>query len=291
MKKSGFTLAEVLITLGIIGVVAALTAPALVQNAGSAQIGPKLAKAVSTFELANQNMLNAADAATIKASGATSGNGTAEENYLNNLSNYMKANLQTETDGNKYADMLTDYNGDALTSPNGYDKWLEQNRIDLDKIEVTPSWGEALQGALFGTAAVAAPYNQQLQNLVQQQIALRLMGLKPQTAVQTIALGKDGMLFAVDIDANVEGRIGNQQTIAHKIGYGTVVIDINGKAEPNKMGRDAFLFQLQADGSLIPYGSNGEWDTGDDKCNATEVTTGYTCGASIYENNLKVIYQ
>ena len=30
MKKSGFTLAEVLITLGIIGVVAALTAPALV---------------------------------------------------------------------------------------------------------------------------------------------------------------------------------------------------------------------------------------------------------------------
>ena len=53
MKKHGFTLAEVLITLGIIGVVAALTAPALVQNAGSAQIGPKLAKAVSTFEIAN----------------------------------------------------------------------------------------------------------------------------------------------------------------------------------------------------------------------------------------------
>ena len=39
MKKFGFTLAEVLITLDIIGVVAALTAPALVQNAGSAQIG------------------------------------------------------------------------------------------------------------------------------------------------------------------------------------------------------------------------------------------------------------
>ncbi|MDR1327133.1 MAG: prepilin-type N-terminal cleavage/methylation domain-containing protein [Heliobacteriaceae bacterium] len=32
MKKNGFTLAEVLITLGIIGVVAALTLPALIQN-------------------------------------------------------------------------------------------------------------------------------------------------------------------------------------------------------------------------------------------------------------------
>ena len=30
MKKFGFTLAEVLVTLGIIGVVAALTAPALI---------------------------------------------------------------------------------------------------------------------------------------------------------------------------------------------------------------------------------------------------------------------
>lgn len=49
----GFTLAEVLITLGIIGVVAALTAPALVQNAGTAKIGPTLAKVVSTLENAN----------------------------------------------------------------------------------------------------------------------------------------------------------------------------------------------------------------------------------------------
>ena len=275
MKKSGFTLAEVLITLGIIGVVAALTAPALVQNAGSAQIGPKLAKAVSTFELANQNMLNAADAATIKASGATSGNGTAEENYLNNLSNYMKANLQTETDGNKYADMLTDYNGDALTSPNGYDKWLNQIVIPggLRPYEgETPLLRGHLMDSIFGAPAVAAPLVNNWQNNLQNPVFvpnIRLVGLKPQTAVQTISMGKDGMLYAVDIDANVELRIAGQQTTAHKTGYGTVVIDINGKAEPNKMGRDAFLFQLQADGSLIPYGSNGSWDTGDDKCNAT----------------------
>ena len=49
--RKGFTLAEVLITLTIIGVVAALTAPALVNNAGFARVGPSLAKFVNTFEI------------------------------------------------------------------------------------------------------------------------------------------------------------------------------------------------------------------------------------------------
>ena len=40
MKKHGFTLAEVLITLGIVGVVAALTAPALVLSSRNEAIQP-----------------------------------------------------------------------------------------------------------------------------------------------------------------------------------------------------------------------------------------------------------
>ena len=58
MKKSGFTLAEVLITLAIIGVIAALTLPGLMTDTASAQIGPKLAKAVSMFEQGNESLLN-----------------------------------------------------------------------------------------------------------------------------------------------------------------------------------------------------------------------------------------
>ena len=54
MKRKGFTLSEVLITLGIIGVVAALTLPSLISDTSSAQIGPKLGKAVSMFEQANE---------------------------------------------------------------------------------------------------------------------------------------------------------------------------------------------------------------------------------------------
>ena len=58
MKKFGLTLAETLITLGVIGVIATLTIPNTIGKAGNiAQIGPKLAKAVSNFEQANQTLL------------------------------------------------------------------------------------------------------------------------------------------------------------------------------------------------------------------------------------------
>ena len=56
MKKilKGFTLAEVLITLGIVGVIAALTLPGLSLNVQNQQIGPALAKAINTLEYANK---------------------------------------------------------------------------------------------------------------------------------------------------------------------------------------------------------------------------------------------
>ena len=50
MKKFGFTLAEVLITLGIIGVVAAVTLPTVVMNAKYKQIGVKLQKFHTNLE-------------------------------------------------------------------------------------------------------------------------------------------------------------------------------------------------------------------------------------------------
>lgn len=57
MLKHGFTLAEVLITLLIVGVVATLTTPALVKNVGSSKIGPQLSKFVNTMETGFENMM------------------------------------------------------------------------------------------------------------------------------------------------------------------------------------------------------------------------------------------
>ena len=50
MKKKGFTLAEVLITIAIIGVVAAITLPTLMQDGSKQQLGTKLAKFHANLE-------------------------------------------------------------------------------------------------------------------------------------------------------------------------------------------------------------------------------------------------
>lgn len=56
MKKilKGFTLAEVLVTLSIVGIIAALTLPSLTLNVQKQQIPPALAKAINTLESANK---------------------------------------------------------------------------------------------------------------------------------------------------------------------------------------------------------------------------------------------
>ena len=252
MKKIGFTLAEVLITLGIVGVVAALTAPALVQNAATAQTGPKLAKAVSTLEVANQNFLTQMSADTLAAAGAYTGDSKKSAiNYIKNLSNYMKISYYDETGKSKqYKDMLRSYNED---SSNSY---------------VSGAPGD------YGVLSALALYY--------------------------LGLSKDGVLYGF-----CQSLVDNSPNgiPAHQRLEGLVLIDINGFAEPNRVGRDAFFFVMYKDGSLKPIGGNQwstdeslnashNWETGTrDKCNATEVTSGWSCAGSIFENDQKVIYQ
>ena len=53
MKKNlGFTLAEVLLTLGIIGVVAAMTIPMLITNYQKKQVAAQLKESYSVFQQA-----------------------------------------------------------------------------------------------------------------------------------------------------------------------------------------------------------------------------------------------
>ena len=59
--KKGFTLAELLVTLGVLGVISAVTLPGLINNATDAKIGPSLAKAVASFDHANKAFLSDQD--------------------------------------------------------------------------------------------------------------------------------------------------------------------------------------------------------------------------------------
>ncbi len=86
MKKHGFTLAEILVTLGIIGVVAALVMPTFVQSTQNAKVGPRLAKAVAMFEQANQAILSDEEADSLAGAGVISNT----TNYFATLAEHLK---------------------------------------------------------------------------------------------------------------------------------------------------------------------------------------------------------
>ena len=114
MFKKGFTLAEVLITLGIIGVVAALTLPGLLTDTASAQIGPKLAKARSMFEQGNQALLSGNNVDRLSEGGFLQDH----EAYLKSLSDYMKINkfdTYFETVNKLYEGLNEPYKGEFPT--------------------------------------------------------------------------------------------------------------------------------------------------------------------------------
>lgn len=224
MKKLGFTLAEVLITLGIIGVVAALTAPALVQNAGTAKVGPTLAKVVSTLEVANEQMLHDEDATDL--SKVCQGD-DVEREYTERLAKYVAGSSYDKSVLKNAAYNATEDDGDE----NEYEHFVFGN------VEIFFS-------------SLGGEYN-------------------------------------YDPKGSFKGRFLDFQ------------VDINGQAaKPNRWGKDLFWFYIDKNGTIIPEGGrlrawlwNEENPAWEKSCNEDKVEDGPECTGSIFDNNMKVIYQ
>ncbi len=126
MKKNGFTLAEVLITLAIIGVVATLTLPALMTNTQEQQSKTGLKKGINTLTEAAQ--MNQAIAGFDYASfNETSTNDTESQSLFGLLANRTNIDYQTSGDSTDAADAVnvgaSNYvvffrDGSALAFPN-----------------------------------------------------------------------------------------------------------------------------------------------------------------------------
>jgi hypothetical protein len=64
----------------------------------------------------------------------------------------------------------------------------------------------------------------------------------------------------------------------------SILIDANGSAKPNKIGRDIFIFGCKNDGILYPAGSSSYLS------NTTCSDTGYGCTYKLVSNGYKVNY-
>lgn len=88
--KVGFTLAEVLITLGIIGVVAALTIPGLINNYKAARLKSQFLKSYSTIQQVFKRMQD--DEISVDPSSYTDG-GSFQDVFIKYLSGAQKCHL------------------------------------------------------------------------------------------------------------------------------------------------------------------------------------------------------
>ena len=135
MKKSGFSLAEVLITVAIIGVISALTLPTLQKNISKSQIPPALAKAINTLENANRMAMQQTDARNIVDAEKTLNGGSAPaQGYTTLLDNYVAGSIDasnpaifTSKDGIQFTVTETEANElkPANTNTNKYSSYYK----------------------------------------------------------------------------------------------------------------------------------------------------------------------
>ncbi len=132
-KKAAFTLAEVLITLGIIGVVAAMTIPTLITSYKEKQTVSQLTKAYSTLSSAFQMMQ--AEYGTIDTWGLTNSvTGMVDDNG-NRLYNHDSVKLVTAR-FKKYLKVAKTCELDKVCFPG---KWYNLAGDDLSDAETTTS--------------------------------------------------------------------------------------------------------------------------------------------------------
>ena len=244
MKKYGFTLAEVLITLTIIGVVAAITTPSLNSNIQKNKVGPALSKFINTLENAHETMIANGDVDRLSDLV-----GKNADTYMDKLSTYAKGMQETKTIAD-FAYKPASYTGVTNSDPAPY---YELTNYPED----TTTTG--IYNFADGSSMAFYLYN-------------------PGTTL-------------------VKG--------AYKGNIASVWFDINGfDKKPNKAGKDEFKFYIDNSGSVYPDGGKVKksmipeaytWEDATNTRNACNdkisVGTGVYCGASVVDNNFKVIYK
>ena len=253
--KKGFTLAEVLITLGIIGVVAALTAPALNSAVQKAKVPPILRKFIATMETVHEHILSDNEA-DVMSTAIGCGVAGQEANYYQNLAKYLKGTFDA--------------------SPGSADKWN-----DATKYPIVPTLMP--KGTQSGFAAQMAGSEGHVFHMDSgQDFIINILT----EALHDLLVGVKGSykgLWAttvVDVNGFATGpnKVGKDLFLFYIDDNGSV-IPLGGKQEYDAYTGFTHVYRWK-DGALS------------ERCNDTdEVQEGWTCSGSIADNGWKIVYQ
>ena len=220
MKKNGFTLAEILVALAIVGVVAAISIPGLVTESRKKVLANSLSAAISNFENAMTSYLIYENKASLTETKAwTEDIDLADDKALGKRFRIEKKSSTAEN-----------YYTNAPKSLNPKSTLPALSRADI--------LGQAYEA-------------------------------------------HNGVVYFVNKDPKESGP-------AAKIG-----IDVNGKKVPNRIGRDIFVFFLDQDGYMIPYGKGdfGEPTLTEENCSTSVIgMVGEHCAARLVKNGFKMDY-
>lgn len=217
MKKYGFTLAEVLIALGIIGVIASLTAPTFIANIRNTTNAARLSATVSTLENAFTTMIAKEDVDSEDLLYDTElwRNINNVNAFAGSMSNYLAMESFRSTGTSNIIGYYGANNGPYGMNTNGSKK----------NVIFTNEMGGG-------------------DNATSTHIWL----LKNGATVFINAYSNGESFGGLDVDA-IKALGGSLYSIA-----ANVYIDVNGTAAPNIWGRDIFAFELGNNGKLYPEG-------------------------------------
>ena len=282
MKKRGFTLAEVLITLGIIGVVAALTAPSLVMSSRNQSNAAKLAVIVSNLENAFTNAIVQEDVDDL----------CKTRMWVQTEVGFVGSPLRTETlDISKFVGNLNRY-----IHLNGY-----------ETIKASTFYGDAGGPYTLTETGGKGDYSTEMDGG-----NITMLG---DTRVLVYTKSGAVLFMQPSVSGDVSTKVKTQDAAADLGGslYKRAIdlyIDVNGKAAPNTYGRDIFRFYVGSDGILYPYGgldtsifdagnrtktwnakaSGGASSAGDTSCLDVKISGGLGCTARVIAEGYKINY-
>ena len=275
MRKisNGFTMIELLLTMGIIGIVAALTIPGLVSKFSNAHFGATLGSTAQRIELGLRNLID-----------------TANKNYAANgesttdlLTTIKTKDILTTSESEDYI-ITDDNNGRALFETLGaVTGILPFRNDDGDIYDLNNSEGETLVGYLNSVKAFDG--GDRTADIVDESMQI----YQPEKTNSIL-------IPHIDISSLDENKIRTDTLI------GYIYVDINWNAKPNREGQDIFLFGLTAGGTLVPAGTdvfnNGIEDLGlslsiptaEEGCVNGSVTNGLSCTARVVKEEWKLNY-
>lgn len=252
MKKisKGFTLAEILICVAIVGIIAALVAPGLVNQMSKVSAGATLARAVEQIEAGCRQIIEVAN------SNYEGDEGTADTLGAIRVGDIPHADIENVSDDDPMALYF-----DRVGYP----------YMDMEPLDYTAAERFALRDSL-------KPYdNTSNASIVIDKARLTLVTSR---AYKFKKIPANVWIFSSN--STNDNNLDDDEYLA-----AWVYIDVNGfQKDPNTFGRDIFVFRLNNKGILIPEGKTTYKDT----CADDNITDGKSCTARVVMDGWKITY-